>query len=238
MLTRCVNHVANTAVCSVLQVFRECGMTTSTTSTTDTSTSITPTSVASGASDQVVVTSVPTVKELVAKQQPVLNVERTRYKADMQLPVSMAALDWRRQVKIDDVVEVIVTLKSGATAKLTGQVVSRSTIKGKYLGSDYEEIQYSIALVNSDTMRANNWDYRTEWAKLSSALLLVQKVDGSFATDKNGRTRCVTVPVTPMMIVGVDSSYRKLRESTRDRPSRGTRTQTSNQSTNLSRLIG
>lgn len=211
-------------------------MTTSTTGTSTTGTSITATQVASDATD--VVVAVPTVRDMVAKEQPVLTVSRTRYKANMELPVSLSALDWRRQVKIDDIIEVVVTLRSGAKSKLTGQVVSRSTIKGKYLGEDYEEIGYSLALLNSDIMKKNNWDYKTEWSKLSTALLLVQKADGSFATDKNGKTRCVTIPVTPMMIVGVDSTYRKLRESTSDRPSRATRTATTSKATDLAQLIG
>lgn len=210
-----------------------------TTSTTDTTgTSITPSQVASDASEPVVL---PTLREQAeSKRGAVATIIVNRYRTDLQLDISGSALDPHRFLKVDDVIEARIKLRSGATSKVTGQIVGRGTTKGTLKSADdelpYEEIVYSVALLNSDTLKKNGWDFRTEWSKLSSAILLVQKTDGTHLLDRNGRTRAVTIPITPSMVIAADSTYRKVRESLRETKTRKTATQ--NKSTNLAQLLG
>ena len=212
-------------------------MTTST-STSTTATSITPSQVASDASEPVVL---PTLREQAeSKRGSVATIIVNRYRTDLQLDISGSALDPHRFLKVDDVIEARIKLRSGASSKVVGQIVARGTTKGTLKTDDdempYEEIVYSVALLNSDTLKKNGWDFRTEWSKLSTALLLVQKSDGTHLLDRNGRTRPVTIPVTPSMIIASDSTYRKVRESLKQQPQRKTATQ--NKSTNLAQLLG
>ena len=229
----CNEHCSVQCVASVQGV----AMTTSTTGTSTTGTSITATSVASDASEPV---ALPTLRSKVdAQRQPVAHVVVNKYKTDLVLELSAAALDWRRHLKIDDVIEARIKLRSGAMSKVTGQIVGRSTVRGKKIEMDdvleYEEIVYSVALLNNETLKKNAWNYQTEWQKLSTALLLVQKADGTHLLDRNGRTRAVTIPITPAMVVAADATYRKVRESLKEVKTR--KTATTSKSTNLSTLI-
>lgn len=185
---------------------------------------VNPSDVANGSTD--------IVKTVI--QTPVTGyVTLTKHKAEFSVPIQGSARDIRNRLEVNDIVEFTITLTSGARKTVTGIIKAVGTLKG----DEFVERCYSVAIFNSKTMEEKKLNYSSKYEDLKSHLCYRTNKDGEIVRDKSGKPMLVTIPVTPLSIMNVDTSYRKFLETLEDAKPTRTRTASATKSTNLSTLI-